>query len=238
MTINTVDQSQRTAAKVVGFCYLFAMIVSIFAEMYIGGRLIVPRNAAETARNIMAHELLFRVGIACSLVIVVSDVTLIAALYVILKRVNEHVVLVAAFLRLMGTALYAAATLNYVDVLRILGTDASPQALATDQVHALARLSIGSYTAGLGVSFIYLGLGSAAFGYLWLKSDYVPRALAALGVFAPLLLAAGSLTFVLLPKIWAIVFPAYMVPLFFLEVGLGLWLLVKGLRDLPVGIHR
>jgi hypothetical protein len=231
MTISRVDESQRTAAIVAAWCYLFAMAISIFAEGYVGGRLIVPRNAAETARNIMTHEFLFRIGIACSLIIVVSDVTLITALYVILKRVSEPPALVAAFLRLMGTALYAAATLNYVDVLRILGSDGSQYAFGTDQLQAMARLSIGSYSAGLGVSFIYLGLGSTMFGYLWLKSNYVPRALAALGVLAPFLLAVGSLTFVLLPKLWTIVFPAYMVPLFFFEVGMGLWLLVKGLRD-------
>jgi len=231
MTVHSVDESQRTAAIVVGWCYLFAMAISIFAEGYVGGHLIVPRNAAETARNIMTHELLFRIGIACSLMIVVSDVTLIAALYVILKRVSESVALVAAFLRLMGTALYAAATLNHVDVLRILASDGSQHALGTEQLQAMARLSIGSYTAGLGVSFIYLGLGSTVFGYLWRKSHYVPRLLAGLGVWAPLLLAVGSLTFVVLPKLWTIVFPAYMAPLFFFEVGMGLWLLVKGLRD-------
>ncbi len=231
MTIDAVDKSQRTAAKVAACCYLFAMALSMFAEGYIGGRLIVPRNAADTARNILAHELLFRIGIACSLIIVVSDVTLITALYVILKRVGEPFALVAAFLRLMGTALYAAATLNYVDVLRILGSGGSQDAFGTEQLQAMARLSIGSYSAGLGVSFIYLGLGSAMFGYVWLKSNYVPKALAGLGVLAPLLLAVGSLTFVLLPTLWTLVFPAYMVPLFIFEVGMGLWLLVKGLRD-------
>jgi hypothetical protein len=74
-------------------------------------------------------------------------------------------------------------------------------------------------------------LGSTVFGYLWAKSSYVPRALAVLGVIAPFLLAAGALTFILFPALWAVIFPGYMVPLFFFEVGMGLWLLVKGLRD-------
>jgi hypothetical protein len=235
MTMTTpttrIDDAARTAATIVAVTYLFAMVVSIFAESYVGGRLIVSRDAAATVRNILAHEQLFRLGIAGSLIIVVSDVTLIAALYVILRRVNEHVALAAVFLRLMGTAIYAAATLNYLDVLRLVSGDTYVKALGSDQVNALAKVSIGAYAAGLGVSFIYLGLGSTVFGYLWVKSHYVPKALAVLGVIASSLLAAGSLTFVLFPKLWSIVFPAYMVPLFFFEVGMGGWLLVRGLRE-------
>lgn len=235
MPIIAPDQSQRNAAKVVGIAYLFAMAVSMIAESYIGGRLIVPDDAGETARNIIANQGLFRLGIASSLVIVLSDVALITALYVILKRVNESLALYATFLRLMQTAIYAVATLNYLDVLRVLGDAAYLQPLGTQQAQVFARLSIGSYNAGLGVAFIYLGLGSALHAYLWLKSRYIPRGVAVLGVFASALLGLGSLAIVLLPGIRRIMFPAYMIPMFFFEVGLGVLLLVKGLRPYPAG---
>src|SRR5882762_9874697 len=55
MTIGTIDESQRKAATVVGFSYLFALPPAIFAEFYVLGRLIVSNNAVDTARNIMAH---------------------------------------------------------------------------------------------------------------------------------------------------------------------------------------
>lgn len=226
----SIDQSQRTAARVAGVAYLFAMALAIFAESYVGGRIIVPGNAAETARNVMAHEQLFRFGIASALIIVVSDVILIAALYAILKRVNEHLALPAAFLRLMGTALYAVAALKYVDALRILGGDGYLQVLGVEQLQALARLSVGSYSAGLGVAFVFLGLGSTVYCYLWVKSKYIPNALAVLGVVASFLLAAGSFTFILFPRVWAMIFPAYMMPLGLFEVTMGFWLLFKGLR--------
>lgn len=231
MSSAAVDASQRSAARAVGVIYLSAMAVSIVTEGYIGGRLIVARNAVETARNILAHEGLFRLGIAGSLLIAVSDATLIAALYVILRRVNEPVALCAAFLRLMGTALYAVAALNYLDVLRMLGGESYLRPVGTEQLQALARLTIASYSAGQGASFIFLGLGSTVFGYLWVKSNYVPRGLAILGVIASFLLAAGAMLFIVLPKVWSIVFPYYMAPMLFFEVGMGGWLLVKGLRE-------
>ena len=56
MTIGTIDKSQRKAATVVGFSYLFALPPAIFAEFYVGTQLIAFDNAAQTAQNIMAHE--------------------------------------------------------------------------------------------------------------------------------------------------------------------------------------
>src|SRR5689334_7889936 len=64
MTIGAIDESQRKAATVVGFCYLFALPPAVFAEFYVLGRLLVYNNAVDTARNIMAHERLFRLGTA------------------------------------------------------------------------------------------------------------------------------------------------------------------------------
>jgi hypothetical protein len=106
------------------------------------------------------------------------------------------------------------------------------QAFSADQLQALARVSIGAYGAGLNVAFVFLGLGSTVFGYLWFKSNYVPRALGALGVFASFLLATGSLAFIVFPGLTKILLPAYFAPIFVFEVTMGFLLLFKGL---PLG---
>jgi len=82
MTNSTIGESQRKAARVVGFTFLFAMAIVVFANYGISFRLIVPGNAVDTARNIMAHETLLRINIACNLIYVVNVVVLLAALYV------------------------------------------------------------------------------------------------------------------------------------------------------------
>src|SRR3970282_1864582 len=120
MTNSTIDESQRKAARVVGFAYLFALIPALFAEFYVPAQLIAYNNAAETARNIMAHERLFRLGIASNLTVFAVDVVLITALYVVLKRVNRNLALLAAFWRLIETAILVVITLNDFDVLRVL----------------------------------------------------------------------------------------------------------------------
>jgi hypothetical protein len=229
MTISGIDESQRAAAKVVGFVYLFAMATSIFAELYARGQLIVPGDVVETARNIMAHERLFRLSIACHVITFAADVALITALYVVLRPVNRNLALFAAFLRMIETSVGVTAALHGFDVLRFLSGAEYLRVFEADRLQALARLSRSAHGAGLNVCFVFLGLGSTVFGYLWFKSGYIPKALAALGVFASLLLATTSFVLIIFPELAKILSRAYMAPIFVFEVTTGLWLLFKGL---------
>jgi len=63
MTTSTIDESQRKAAKVAGLAYLITFATVVYVNFGIHDRLIGAGNA-ETARNILAHERLFRIGIA------------------------------------------------------------------------------------------------------------------------------------------------------------------------------
>ena len=81
----------------------------------------------------------------------------------------------------------------------------------------------------MNVGFILLGLGSAVFAYLLLKSRYIPKALAVWEIFSSLVLAIATLAFIVFPG-FGIMGLAYMMPMGIYEVGLGLWLLVKGIR--------
>src|SRR5438046_10516746 len=95
MTIGTIDESQRKAATVVGLSYLFALPPAIFAEFYVRTRLIAFDDAAQTVQNILAHERLFRLGIASNLTVFAVDVVLIVALYVVLMPVNRSLAVLA-----------------------------------------------------------------------------------------------------------------------------------------------
>ena len=95
-------------------------------------------------------------------------------------------------------------------------------------------LAIGAQGFGMSVGFILLGLGSTVFAYLLLKSRYIPRALAAWGVFSSLVLAIVALTILAFPRLGEVIGMAYMGPMGIYEVGLGLWLIVKGVQG-PIG---
>lgn len=232
MTITTIDESQRQAARVVGFTYLFAMVFAVFPEFFVTARLIVYDNAAETARNIIAHERLFRLGIASHLIACAADIALLTALYVVLKPVNRGLALAAAFWRLVETAILVVVTLNDFDVLRLLSGADYLRVLEAERLPALARLSIGAHGAAYNVALFLFGFGSTVFCYLWFKSNYIPRALAGGGVFASLLAGTCSFAFVIFPNLAKILSPGCYAPIFVFEVTMGFWLLFK---ELPLG---
>ena len=229
MTTVPTDTSQGRAARVVGFCYLFAMALSVFGESYVRGKLIVAGNAADTARNIMAHELLFRLGIASELLTFASDITLITALYVILKAVNPHLALYATLLRLVAVTNAVVMTLTSMDALRLLSGGGYLHVFEPDRLQALARLSLTAHGAAYNLTFLFLGLGSTVFAWLWLDSRYIPRALAVLGIVGSFLLAAGSFTYVIVPTFVEKLGLSYMMPLGLFEVTMGFLLLIRGL---------
>ena len=233
MTISTIDESQRKAAKVAGFTGLFTMAIVVFATFGIHARLIVASNAAETARNIMAHETLFRIGIACGLIYSVGLVVLLTALYVILKPVSRSLALLAAFWRLVYALMWVLMTLNLFVALRLLsGTTGGADYLRVfeaEQLQALARLYLGGFDVYY-VGLLFYALASTACSYLWFKSNYIPRALAAFGVISSVFCVACTFVFIIFPNFPKVVnlwwFDS---PMGIFEMATSFWLLFKGL---------
>jgi hypothetical protein len=233
MTITTIDASQRKAATVVGLAYLFALVPAVFAEFYVRTQLISFDNAAQTALNIVAHERLFRFGIASNLTVFAVDIVLITALYFVLKSVNRSLALLAAGWGLIETAILVVVTLRDFEVLGILSGAGYLQTFEPVQLQALARLSIGAHGDAYSVGLVFSGLRGIVFCYLWFKSGFIPRALAGWGVFSSLLLATCTFAFIIYPEIEKVVTVNYYGgPIFVFELTMGLWLLVKGLRPL------
>ncbi len=225
-----ITAAQQTAAKIVGTLYLIQMALAIFGEVFVRGRLIVPRDAVQTAANIRASETLFRLGLAGDLVIYTTLIVLIWGLYVILKPINRDGALLGAFFRIAEQAILATTTLTAFIALRLLGRAEYLQAVDATQLQVLARVFVSIYSVGLSVGFVFLGLGSAVFSYVWLKSGYIPRALAWLGIVASLLLSGMSLVTIVFPRVYEVIGMSYMLPMGLYEIGLGVWLLIEGIR--------
>jgi hypothetical protein len=235
MKTSTIDNSQRKAAKVVGFAYLFALVPALFAEFYARGHLIVFDNAAQTAQNILEHERLFRLGTASNVIVFAVDIALITSLYVVLKPVNRMLALLAAGWGLIETAILVVVTLNDLDVLRILSGAGYLQAFGVNQLQALARLSISAHDTTYNVGLIFAGLRSTAFCYLWFRSGFIPRVLAAWGMFSSFLMGTFAFSFVIFPGLRKLVpVEVYGGPIFVFELIMGLWLLLKRLRTSEV----
>jgi hypothetical protein len=230
MTNRTAEASPLFYARVAGFLYMFIIIIGVLNGIFIDSKLIVSGNDAATANNIIANDLLFRTGIASILILYASVVVLSWALYVILKKVNKNLALLAMLLR-SGEAILGAATvlISFIVVLLLNGQGYST-VFKTEQLHALAGLFLNVRTAGLDIVLLFVGLGGAVFCYLFLKSRYVPKILAVWGIFTYLSMIILSFISILLPNHPAMIeIILYSLGGFF-ELIFGFWLLFKGVN--------
>jgi hypothetical protein len=225
----TITPVQHTAAKVAGLLYLIQMATGVFGEVYARGQLIVRGDATKTAENIIANERLFRLSIAGDLVTYFVVIVLVWALYVLLRPVNKNLVLLGVFFRLVEIAVLCVATVNSLVVLKLLSGVDYLKNFDVSQLHSLVMLAYSAQGLAMSVGFILVGLGSTVFAYLLLKSRYVPKALAAWGIFSSLLLAVVTLAIMVFPGLGALGL-SYMMPMGIYEVGLGLWLLINGIQ--------
>jgi hypothetical protein len=231
MTISTIDHSQRTAAKVAGFSGLFAVAIVVFANYALLNPLIVPDDAAETARNLVAHETQVRVIATCFLTYSASVIVLLAALYVILKPVNRGLALVGALFRLMFASLWLLTALNFLGALRLLGNASYLQVFEADRLQALARAHLGANFDDYYVGLPFFGLASMVCSYLWFKSSYIPRALAGFGVVSSAWCVLCAFVFLIFPNFNKAVNDYWFdSPMGLFELALSFWLLFKGLR--------
>jgi hypothetical protein len=227
---SSVDESQRTAARVAGFAYLITFAIVVYVNFGIHARLITGSSAAETARNIQAHELLFRIGIAADLIYCAGVVVLVTALYVVLRPVNRGLALLAALWRLIWVLMWLQMTLNLFDSLRLLSGAKYLGAFETDRLQDLARFYLGTSFDYYYVALLFGGLASTACAYLWLKSRYIPRGLAAFGLVTSAFAVACTLIFFVFPGFDKIITLSWFdVPMGLFDIALSLWLLFKGL---------
>jgi hypothetical protein len=232
MAIYAVDESQLKAAKVAGILYLFTILTANLTEFYVRRPTMVPGEALQTARNIAAHEQLFRVGIAGDLLMLAGHIALAVALYVVLKPVNRNLALVAMFWWLVECSV-AAATLgiDFAAVHSLTGPNSLP-ALSTEQLQVLARLLISLDAGGNRAAALFFGLGSTVFCYLWFRSRYITRLLAALGILASLVPTLVPLSTIVFSSLAAVPLRRARsgIPIAIFEIVTGLWLLIKGIN--------
>jgi hypothetical protein len=231
MTISPINELQRKAAIVAGFSYLITFAIVVYVNFGIHGRLIVENSAVETAQNILRNEQLFRIGIVGDLIYCTGVVVLLTALYVILKPVNPGLALLAAFWRLVWVLVWLVMTLNLFNALKLLSGANYLRAFETERLQALARFYLGSSFDYYYVGLLFGSLASTVCGYLWLKSRYIPRILAAFGLISSAFCVACTLIFYIFPNfdktvnLWW-----FDSPMGIFDIALSFWLLFKGLR--------
>ena len=234
MTIAGIDDSQRKAAKLAGLAGLLPIPFLLYANFGIHEKLIVEGDVAQTAQNIIAHETLFRIGIACDLIYSAGVMVSLAALYVVLKPVDRTLALLAAFWRLVYALIWVSMTVSLFDALRLLSGADYLRVLEPERLQAMMRLSLSAGLDKYYVGLLFWAFAAMLCSFLFFKSSYIPRALAAFGMITSGWCVVCTLAFIIFPSFANVVnlwwFDS---PMALFEIAASFWLLFKGLRPDP-----
>jgi hypothetical protein len=164
--------SLRVAALVAGFAYLLSPVT--YAEFTIMPKLVVSGNVAQTAQNISSHSELFSIAIVCYLVTFVEDVVIAWALYLLLAPVNRAASLLAAWFRLLYTAIAFSGLLNLLNVRGLLTNPDYRRLLDSRQLQAQVDLALHGFRYTWSFSLIIFGIHLMIVGCLLYQSRYMP----------------------------------------------------------------
>lgn len=177
-------------------------ILAIIVDEFVLSNFIGPGDTAELARDIEASTTRFGFGVAGYLIILMLDVVIALALYVLLKPANKVLASLTSVLRLLYSLILIISVL------------------------ALVFRFIDVYSYGTAKLFGYLFFAAhiLVLGYSVFKSGYIAKGLGVLLIiafFCYIVLLCGKS---LVPEGILVIF---VVPAAIAELALGIWLLVK-----------
>jgi hypothetical protein len=219
----------RNPGRFAGLLYVLMSIPGFFALIYVPSKLIVHGNATATATNIAAHETLFRLGIACSLIGQAGFIFVALALYELLKEVNPRQALVMLTLILVGAPIALLNELNAIAALVLVRGADFLSVVEKPQRDALAMLFLNLHGYGFDIAGIFWGLWLFPLGWLVYRSGFIPRILGVLLMLNTITFPANSFTSLLAPQYEHVV-SRWMRPFGFGELALMFWLLIMGAR--------
>jgi hypothetical protein len=218
---------QNRFARVTGGFYLGFILASVLADVL--GHIGIG-TAEQTYQAITMHVASFRPGLVVAFASTLLFLVAAWGLYVLLRSINENLALLFLLLNAIGVAIQGASMLSLVSALSLGSGARHLQALSAAQLEELVYHSINVYKTGFATAQLFFGTWLFPLGYLVYKSRSLPRLLGVLLMVDGIAVLTWFSQALLLPAHPEITYPGLAVS-FAAEVGLALWLLVKGLNS-------
>lgn len=235
MSMQTVHLPPARVARITGGVYLAYIVASLIATAL--GQIGLGA-APQVYQAMTTNEGSFRLGLVIALVTGFLFLMVAWGLYVLLRSVNRDLALLFLLLNTAGVAIQGASMLPLISALLQSDPASHMQDFSAAQLEGLAYLSINVYKTGWVTAQLFFATWLFPLGYLVYRSGFLPRFLGVLLVLDGIAVSIWFLQVLLLPDYPAIRYPGLVVS-FVAEVGLGLWLLVKGVKvfDRDASLH-
>jgi hypothetical protein len=221
--------SPRLEARIAGFLYVLVIVLGGFAEVGVRQGLVIAGDPAATARTIMAHQGLFRLGFAAEMMTNVIAIPVTLILYRLLAPAGRFLALLALVLDLTQNTVNAVNAWTQFAPLTLLSGSPDLAAVPHGELAALARLALKWHDVGFDIGLTFFGFALLIDGWLIFRSGYFPRLLGALYALAGACYLTNSYASFLAPDLP--IFPYILYPCLLGEGALSLWLLIVGVNE-------
>lgn len=229
--------SQRQSAIVTGIALVLLMFVAIFAFGIVYSTLVVPSDPVATATQIAQSYTLFIWGLFAWLVVILLDVVIAWSLYVYLRPIDQQLAMGTMVLRLIYAIFLAVGVYHLIlaslSVKTILGT---APLVDTEQIQSIYH-GVSTFKTYWTIGLIPFGVHLILVGLTTIRSSHIPKILSYLLLLAGISYVLIHSLYVFTPNLYdltAILEKGLSLPMAIGEVGLGLWLWVKGGKETSI----
>ncbi len=221
--------TQRTRpATVAGLCYLAVIAGGLFAEGMVRGSLVVPGDAAATARAILENETLWRLGLAVHLLYLVPALAVNVIVSGLFRSIEPTLARLALVFGVSAVTVEAVALVYLYVPLAVIENGGATLAALQD-APALIYLATRLFATGFGFSLLLFAGFCVLIGALILRSRLVPRVIGAMMILAGICYVVNTVALIVSPGFWKLINPTILLPILLAELSLALWLLLKGI---------
>lgn len=220
--------SPKKQARLAGLLYLLVLVIAPLGEFYFPSKYFVSGDAAATASRILASEGIFRLGTVTSLAGTILFFVTVLVLYRLLKPVSPLLALIMLGLVMVAIPLALLGSATDFFALSLFKGTGALSVFEKERLHALGYTLL-RYPPGL-VTTLFWGLWLYPFGLLVWRSGFIPRIFGVFLMIAGTAYFVGALTSMLAPQYTGAVNKVAF-PMYFGEVPIIFWLLIKGVRE-------
>jgi hypothetical protein len=218
--------SPKRLSRAAAAFYLITIVAAIIAQGLIAEQLVNSTNASVTARNIVAHEDLYRFAYTMYMIEMIAQIIMTILFYDLLKPVSRTGSLIAAVIGVVGCGIKALSRAFFLAPALVLGGAHYLNTFSTEQLSSIALLFYNVNEMGTVIAVVFFGFNTVITGWLIIRSTYLPRVLGWIAV-------AGGIGWL------AFLWPPLGYRLNLYTVGVSLlgslativWMLVYGVRE-------
>ncbi|MFZ6816755.1 DUF4386 domain-containing protein [Undibacterium sp. Ji22W] len=230
MKISTRETSPQLYARIAGALYLAVIALGIFAEAYALSHFRASGDVTILAQTILAEPILWNLSAFANLMLVLCVIPLSWLLYLLLKPVNQNLIVLAIFFNLLSLAIEIISKLMQLLVKPLLTSTSMAKSFEPAQLHALANFALKSHDIAFNIALILFGATCIIYGYLIFASRYLPKLIGILMQIAGVSYLVACFSALFFPAFSNMISPAILFPALVGEASFCLWLLVKGVN--------